>query len=374
MSSLSRRHLLKRLGTLGAAGLVVHPSELLKLYPEQGQHFALGDSDMVRLSSNENPYSPSPLMAKTLADLGPDLCRYPNMHFSDLEAKIAMREGVPADQVVVCSGSREGLNVVGLHASLKGGEIATCLPTYNALLSYAEQFGAMINASPLDENLGFNLEAIKASINEKTKLVFICNPNNPTGTLLDAAKLEAFCKEVSRTVPVFVDEVYKDYIVDPDYPSMKLLISQGYDIIIARTFSKVYGLAGARIGYLITNAERAKVLRRALMSGSNVLGLKMALTALQDDSFYRYSLAKNHEAKEMIYSSLDKVGLKYIRSHTNFVFFKTDIHIEQLSKTFASHGVEVGRPFPPFYDWCRISTGTIDEVGQFTKVLERVFA
>ncbi len=374
MSQLSRRNLLRNLGVAGTAGLVINPTDLLKFYRENNKSRSIiTNDDVIRLSANENPYSPSPMMAKAISEMNPDLCRYPNQTFRVLEEKIAEREGVHPDQVVVCSGSREGLNVVGLHYALQGGEIATCLPTYNALLTYAEHFGAMINASALDANLGFDLDAIRSSVNNKTKLVFVCNPNNPTGTLLDPKDLEKFCKEVGSDTPVFVDEVYKDYIEEPDYPSMKSLIDDGYKIIISRTFSKVYGLAGARVGYLMTHADLAKKLRRALMSGTNVLGVKMAMTALEDESFYRYSLAKNREAKNIIYDALDKVGLKYIKSHANFVFFHTGRHISDVSVQFASHGIEVGRPFPPFTDWCRISTGKVEEVRQFAAVLERIF-
>jgi histidinol-phosphate aminotransferase len=373
-TAFSRRNLLKSLGVIGTSSMLVHPKELMDLMPDEYRQTPNMGDDNVRLSSNENPYSPSPKMAKAIAELGPDLCRYPNMHFSTLEKMIAEREGVDPAQVVVTSGSREALNAVGLVNSLNGGNIAACMPTYKSLLSYAEHFGALLNISPLDENMGYNLPAIKASLNDETKLVFICNPNNPTGTLLDADELSNFCKEVSTKVPVFVDEVYKDYIEEKDYPSMKGLIDEGYNVIIARTFSKIYGLAGARVGYLMTNKDQATYLRKSLMSGTNILGLKMAMTALEDESFREFSLVKNKQAKQMIYEALDEIGLKYIPSHTNFVFFHTGQPIAQVAKTFADRGVEVGRAFPPFNDWCRISTGTLEEVEVFTTIAKDVFS
>ena len=129
-------------------------------------------------------------MKQTIQNMDPELCRYPNRNFEILEKLIAEREGVRPEQVVITSGSREGLKAVGMMYSLKGGEIITCLPTYKALLEYAEFIGADIRAIPLTQRLGYNLEGIEAGINDRTKMIFVCNPNNPTGTLLDPDTLK----------------------------------------------------------------------------------------------------------------------------------------------------------------------------------------
>ena len=185
MSALSRRNWMK--GIAGAGALVIHPSQIMELLPkEEATPMVNG---MVRLSSNENPYAPSERMKATMLDTHKELCRYPNRHFRTLEAKIAEKEGVPAECVVVTSGSREGLNVTGLLYGMNGGEILTCMPTYKALLTYAERFGAYINIAPLTDDLGYDLDALDKRIHSNTKMVFVCNPNNPTGTLLDAQKL-----------------------------------------------------------------------------------------------------------------------------------------------------------------------------------------
>ena len=173
---------------------------------------------------------------------------------------------------------------------------------------------------------------------------------------------------------VFVDEAYFDYIQEENYPSMSALVKSDHNVIVSRTFSKVYGLAGVRVGYLITRPDIARRLRSRLMSGTNIMGVRLAMTALDDPDFYKFSLDKCNEGKEMIYSALDPTGLKYIKSHTNFVFFRTGKHISQITAKFADQGVQVGRPFPPYDNWCRISTGTIEEVSQFTKAVKSVFS
>lgn len=329
--------------------------------------------DVIRLSSNENPYAPSDAMKTVMANIGNRICRYPNRDFSTLEKKIAEIENVPPECVVVTSGSREGLKAVGLIKSLEGGEIACCLPTYRALLSYAEHWGAMLRVSPLKDNLDYNLPAMYDSLNEKTKMAFICNPNNPTGTLLPADEVERYTRMIAEKATAFVDEVYFDYIEQSGYPSMKKLILEGMDVIVSRTLSKVYGLAGVRIGYMMATPETADKIRKSLMSGTNTFGIALGTAALDDPDFKAFSLAKNKECKEMIYSALDKLGIRYLRSHTNFVFFHADRPITEVQDSFLGHGVQVGRAFPPYMDWCRISTGTTDEVQHFVDALPRVF-
>ena len=371
MSVSNRRSWLKQLSTLGAGSILLHPKEVLAAYPDDIHHKI--DDDIIRLSSNENPYAPSPAMRRALAEMGNEMCRYPNANFAVLEALIAEKEGIDPAHIVVTSGSREGLKAVGLMKAQKKGEIACCLPTYKALLSYAEYWGAQLRVSPLTASFDYNLPAIEDSINENTNMAFVCNPNNPTGTLLDPKELESFSRRVALKTTVFVDEVYFDYIETPNYPSMKHLIVEGLDVIISRTYSKIYGLAGVRIGYMMASKETATKIRSSLMSGTNVYGITLGQVALKDESFKAYSLKKNQQCKQIIYNALDDLGLKYLKSHANFVFFHTNRNIIEVQKDFLARGIKVGRAFPPYLDWCRISTGTVEEVEKFAGVLRKIF-
>ena len=213
-------------------------------------------------------------------------------------------------------------------------------------------------------------------------MVFIANPNNPTGTLLEKSSLSKFCEKVSEKTLVFCDEAYYDYINEPGYPSMDYLVRQEKDIIISRTFSKVYGMAGLRIGYLVLKPELADKLfgeyspygRNKIMAQTNVLAVAAAIEALKDKDFYAFSLKKANEEKDKIYKLLDYLDLKYVESSTNFVFFESKKHIDILSKEMLDKGVIVGRPFPPFYDWCRISTGTSQEVDRFVSAMLDIYS
>ena len=310
-----------------------------------------------------------------------DACRYPYEYIHELQKTLASKHGVPVESIVITGGSNEALRVTGLAISSQGGNIVAGKPTYLALMSYAEVWGSKIKWVPVDSQKGYDLKKIKSSVDDETKMIFIANPNNPTGTLLNQQSLKDFCEEMSKKTIVFCDEAYYDYINEDNYPSMDYLIRKGENVIISRTFSKVYGLAGLRIGYLVLRPELAdqlfgdySVIRRPnIMAQTNVLAVSAASEALKDEDFYKFSLNKANEEKDKIYKLLDYLNLKYINSSTNFVFFESKKHINELSEQMLEKGVIVGRPFPPFYDWCRISTGTSEEVDVFMKAMLEVY-
>ncbi len=331
-------------------------------------------STPVRLSSNENPYGPSEFVRKAMTesfDLG---CRYPGSYAGTLVDLIAEKEGVSADHIVVTGGSTEGLKITGLTYGIDSGEIIAARPTFLSMLNYAELFGAHINWVPVGKDMGLDLEEMEKRISNRTKLIFLCNPNNPTSTVLPKEKLWDFCRSVSKNTVVFSDEAYYEFIEEDDYPSMVELVKEGQHVIVSRTFSKVYGLAGLRIGYLIARPDIAQMLQRRVVAYTNILAIKAAQASMMDKEFYGHSISKNREAKKIIYDTLDELQLRYVKSHTNFVFFQSGRPIQQLIGEMRNEGVQIGRPFPPFMDWCRISTGTLDEVRIFANSLKKVLS
>ena len=288
--------------------------------------------------------------------------------------KIAEKEGVTKDHVVITGGSTEGLKATGLLYGMDGGEIIAADPTFQSLLTYAETFGAYVHRVRVNDRMEHDLEAMSRRVTSKTRLIFICNPNNPTGTLLDKDTLRDFISSHDGQAVIFSDEAYYDFITEPDYPSMVEFVKEGRNVIVSKTFSKVYGLAGLRIGYLIARPDIASRLKSAVMANTNVLAIAGAQGALEDDEFYKFSIAKNAEAKQYIYKTLGDMGLEYIPSHTNFVFFKTGRPIQELMEDMLKENVLVGRPFPPMLDWCRISTGTMKEMELFGNALKKVMA
>lgn len=374
MKGLSRRSWIKRatlgsgLAAIGGTGLVssLSAEEIRKYNPRP-------IDGPISLASNENPYGPSQQMRKAMQshfDLG---CRYPWSYNADLISMLAEKEGVPEDHIVMVAGSTEGLKISGLTFG-QGGEIITCSPTFLSMMTYAELWGTDINWVPLNKDLDFDLEEIENRVSSKTKLVFLCNPNNPTGKLLPADKVVDFCKTVSKKAIVFSDEAYYDYITEPNYPSMVELVKQGMDVVVSRTFSKAYGLAGIRLGYLIAKPELANKLRDRVVANTNIMAIEAGKAALLDKDFYKFSLDKTQEAKKMLTSTLDELKLPYLDSHANFIFFQSGRDIKELNAAMLEKGFRIGRPFPPLNDWCRISTGTLEEVALYNKSFKEVMA
>ena len=374
----SRREWFK--SSIGLGGLIMAPSILTA--EEIKKYNPRPVTSIVKLSSNENPYGPSERVRNAIKDSFGDACRYPYEYILELQKSLAKKHNVSPESIVITGGSNEALRVTGLAVADDGGEIVAGQPTYLALMSYAEAWGGKIKWIPVDSNKGYNLGKIEEAIDAKTKMVFIANPNNPTGTLLEKSSLSDFCERASEKTIVFCDEAYYDYIEEPEYPSMDYLVREGKNVIVSRTFSKVYGMAGLRIGYLVLKPDLADKLfgeyspygRNKIMAQTNVLAVAAALEALKDKDFYSFSLKKASQEKDKIYKLLDHLDLKYVKSSTNFVFFESQKHIDDLSKEMLDKGVRIGRAFPPFYDWCRISTGTSQEVDKFISAMLEVYS
>lgn len=371
MEQLNRRQWLRRAGLAGAATLAGSWTTLANAPGEAGIPRKFNGDRLIRLNSNENPYGPSVKVREAMMEAFDVAYRYPFSWQQELTNMLAKKEGVTPEHIVVTAGSVEGLRISGLAYSWQGGEIVAADPTFQALLTYAEQFGAYVHRVPLDD-LVHDLDAMDRRITSNTRLVFICNPNNPTGTILPAERLRDFCASVSRRTVVFSDEAYYDYVREPGYPSMVELVKAGMNVIVSRTFSKVYGLAGLRIGYLVARPDIARRLQNARAAFNNVIGLHAAMAALDDEDFYRESLERNAESQRMIYQALDQLNLQYVKSHGNFVFFQAQRNISGLIEEMKKENVLIGRPFPPLTDWCRLSTGTVEDTGLACRALARV--
>ncbi|MBO3696979.1 histidinol-phosphate transaminase [Roseivirga sp. E12] len=372
---MDRREWMRRGSALGALSLLSGSSVISSLTAEEKAKFNPRDLEFpIQLNFNENPFGPSEKVRQAMIDAFKIGCRYPDTYSQELLDMISEKEGVSRDHIVITGGSTEGLKITGSTFANNGGEIIAARPTFLAMMMYAKQWGATINWVDLDKNLTHDVDEMERRISAKTKLIFLCNPNNPTSTLLSKNKLIDFCTAASKKTIVFSDEAYYDFIEEKDYPSMTSLVKKGENVIVSRTFSKVYGLAGLRIGYLIAKPELANKIRDNVVAYTNVLALKAAASAMQDKEFYQFSLRKVNECKQIMYAAMDELKLEYIKSNTNFIFFKTGRDIDIFNRQMLAEGVKVGRAFPPYTDWCRISTGTVEEVQYFAEKLKKVLS
>ena len=373
MKNISRRNWLKKAGVTGASSFL--GASLLQTKQLEKQIMAPSTSEeIIRLSSNENPYGPSEKVRAAMIDAFNNVCRYPRSYYKTLVDKLAIKHGVSNDQIILTAGSTEGLKMVGITYGGEGSNIVAADPVFLALQNYSEQFGTYIHKVPVTKEMVHDLEAMEMRITQSTRLVYVCNPNNPTSALQPAKELEDFCAAVSKRTTVFADEAYFDYIEDPNYPSMIDLVKKGMNVIVARTFSKVYGLAGIRIGYLIARPDIIERLGKKSMAGPNILAVAAANEALEDDAFYQFSLEKNRINKQRTVNTLESLNLEFVPSAGNFLFFKTGRPIENVHASYMKEGIRVGRPFPPLTDWCRISMGTEEQVERLCTATRKIFS
>ncbi len=327
----------------------------------------------VRMMFNENPYGPSQIarraMRKAFEESNLYSMRGAKGEFKELMAKL---NGVAPDHIAVGFGSGEILKKAALMNGIDKGELLSPSLTFETINRYAKTMKSNVNRIPMNKNIDIDLNRMNENVNNKTKMVYLCNPNNPTGSLMNTDDLESFCSQVSKKSIVFVDEAYHEYVTDSKYRSMIDLVKSGKNVIISRTASKVHGLAGLRVGFAITTPQIAKRLESYLTDSLNIIGLRAAIASYKDKRFQNFSIDMNNKAKKVVAEYLDTKGIQYLDSQTNFMFIKTDIEISDFQPAMEKHGVLVGRPFPPFTNWCRLSMAKPEEMQKFNEGFGKV--
>ena len=319
---------------------------------------------------NENPYGPSPAARAAVARSIAQGCRYPSdAEILDLEQAIARHEGTATEHIVTGSGSGELLCALALLCGLDGGEILAAEPTYLELTDYAHGIGVPIRFVPVDAGLAHDLPAMHAAISASTRAVYLCNPNNPTGTALPAAEIRAFIANLPPAVVAIVDEAYMDFATGADVRSVADLVGGERQVVVLRTFSKLHGMAGMRMGYAVTRPELVKRLKQARMTTPNILAVRAARASLDDREFLAATRAKILASRTRITAELARLQLRYAPPQGNFVFFDTGMPLATYAQRMKERNVLVGRRFAPYDSWCRITIGTEPEVEAFLQAL-----
>lgn len=363
------------MGAFSNSSLSLDPENRIYRSPMVREHFLPEDVKapkiIARLSANENPYGPPQSAQKAVIESVKNGNRYAWKEMSDLVDKISKKEGVPVDHIMMAPGSSDLLEKVALVLFMNGGNVVSADPCYMSLIKVAEAVGATWKAVPCTDDWSHDLKAMEAAIDKDTKLVYVCNPNNPTGTITSGKALLDFCSRVSEKVPVFVDEAYIELAVDADTQSMISLLSQKKNVIVARTFSKIMGMAGIRVGYMAALPSFLEEINKITRGGMGISYTSIfAASASIDDTDFQVTTRKlNHEAKTYLYASLDKLGYKYIPSYTNFVLFPVNLNGKDLLTKMTSKGISI-RAFDVLNKpYCRVSIGTMDEMKAFVNAL-----
>jgi histidinol-phosphate aminotransferase len=370
--SISRRDFARLLGAGAAAAVVRPPLSFAK--PTQSVTTPLGEGGIVRLSANENPYGPSSRAFQAITDSFGLACRYPDEHNNVLIDKLAKLNGVNHDQILLGDGSGEILKLCAeTFTGPQNGKLVAADPTFEAILNNASANGAEVVKVPLTGNFQHDLPKMLESA--KAGLIYVCNPNNPTASITPKAELRDFIGTAPPQTMILVDEAYFHYADSPNYESVIALAKDHPNLIVSRTFSKIYGMAGLRCGYCVAQKEAIDRLRRNQMWDSvNCMALAAATASLDDLDHVPNGQRLNREAKTFVTSELDKMGYEQIPSQANFIMFDCKRPVAPLIQAMKERKVHVGRLFPALPNHMRLTIGKKTEMESFVGAFKQVTA
>lgn len=333
----------------------------------------LGLDDIIKLASNENPLGSSMKAKAAIEKTLNQLHLYPDGHCISLKDKLSSRLGVNSDQIIIGNGSDEILKLIAEAYLDPSDEVIIADPTFSEYRFVSTLMGSTIKEVKLSD-YRHDLEAMLTAVTENTKIVFICNPNNPTGTIVSDIELNQFMAKIPKEILVVVDEAYYEYVSDLQYPDTIALLKEYPNIMITRTFSKVHGLAALRIGYGIATASVISNLNRVKEPFNvNLLAQAAAQASLEDQEYLDRSITDNEAGKQYLYHEFHKLALAYVPSETNFILVNLKQDAEQLARRLLEKGIII-RSANPFglSTYIRVTIGTMDQNRRFIAALREV--
>ncbi|MBN2552599.1 MAG: histidinol-phosphate transaminase [Spirochaetales bacterium] len=333
----------------------------------------LGLPDLARMDTNENPLGPSPGAVKAMEQAIRHVNFYPDGPCLRLKRKLAGRLGISEDMVAFGNGADSCIRMVASAFINDGEEVVMADPSFPVYSIFTRVMGGEEVLVPL-KDYTHDLQAMKKKIGPRTKLVCICNPNNPTGSIVRKAELDDFFRDLPSDVIVVLDEAYFEFVSDPQFPNGLDYLREGRNIIVMRTFSKLYGLAGLRIGYMMAAPEMISVLER-VREPYTVAGVaeEAALAALDDREFIDRVIRNNEKSRNLICRELDRLGLDYVPSHTNFLFVDLKTDARKVREALMRRGFLIRAGTAWKLPTCvRITFGTEAQNAAFIRALEEV--
>lgn len=371
-TTLNRRMFLGSSAAAGAlgAGLPISTVALAKskptLYgPEPG---------IAKLNANENPFGPSKQAQLAMMEAGQQGAYYVGGAVVRLKEMIAERHGLEPENVSLSSGSSGVLSFFAVAKSKEGKILGPDL-FWDTTAKAAERQGGEILRLPKSKDLAIDLDALYDAITDEVSLVHVTNPNNPTGLLLDGTKLREFCIKASKKATVLVDEAYNEVTNKPEFNSMVPLVKAGHDVVVARTFSKIYGLAGMRVGYMLAAPEHNALIHQYGLGdyAMNQAGVAAAVASYNDTAFLALSKSKIIEAREMIIEALVALDLKPLASETNFIFVDLgQMNAESFRVQMQKRNVLIRGIYRDYDHFSRVSMGQLEDVERYVAALPRV--
>ena len=325
---------------------------------------------VIKLASNENPYGASARIKDITVD---NIERYPDNYCRELRSKLANKYNVDVDNLIFGNGSVEIIQMISRAIIEPDDEVITCTPTFQSyyLETIVEQ-GKVVDI-PVTSDYRFDLDGLIRIISPKTKIIYIANPNNPTGTIVTEKELREFLKKVPKNILVVLDEAYSEFVNDKEYPNSVELLKEYSNICILKTFSKAYGLASFRVGYGISSVEIIKQLDKVrLPFNISTIGQKAACIALNDEEHLNKCIKNNRKVIELVYKKLDELHIDYIKTETNFIMIDTKKDGKAVHEKLLQNGFIVRPGFPGMDSYLRVTIGTESEMTEFVECLSNI--
>ena len=334
-----------------------------------------GLTSIVKLASNENPLGPSKKAVEAIKREAENIHIYPDGAALELREKLSKKHGISMDQILIGSGGEQILKLIAHTLVNEGDEVIFGAPSFALYDIMSSHIGAKCISLPLTEDFRHDLKAFEEHLNEKTKIVYICNPNNPTGNIMPKAELLDFIAKLPESVVLMLDEAYFEYAIhDPEYLDGLEILKDRANTIILRTFSKVAGLAGLRIGYCFSSAEIIREMSKIKgVFNANRIGQMAAIASLDDDEHISNTIALNKRSLDMMKEYFRNHNMKYVESHANFIFVDINQSSREAYIELQKRGVIIRPGFLwGFENYIRVSSGTIEQTEIFIKALDDI--
>lgn len=326
---------------------------------------------VVKIASNENPYGASPKVKEYLSNI--DFNIYPDNYMTNLRSKLSNKLNVAESKLLFGNGSVEIIQMISRIFLDKGDNIVTQLPSFSSYFSEAKIQDSEIRTINPNAKYSFNLNDMLELIDDRTKIVYITNPNNPLGSINTKEEIRDFVSKVPSDILIVIDEAYFEFVRDESYESGIELIDEFKNVCVLRTFSKAYALAALRIGYIVANEDVIKNLEKVRVPfNASTVSQNCACIALDDEKFMKNTVKKIHETIDYIYGKLDELNIEYIKTQANFIMINVKKNSKEVVLNLMKRGFIVRDGFPLMDTWIRVSIGTLEDMNDFIKVLSEV--
>jgi histidinol-phosphate aminotransferase len=371
------RRALGRSVALGTLGAVLWPnaaaSAMQAAMPARRQRPSDAElKSLIRIGANENPYGVGPMAAEAIRNNIVAANRYPGEATMTLTSTLAKFHDVPMDWIALSPGSGDVLRAVTLTFTSPSLALVGAAPTFEAPARIAEMTGATVRAPQVLANGQLDLKAMAAQA-AGAGLLYVCNPNNPTGSIVSAAAVADFVAQVRKVnadAYILIDEAYSDLVDDPGFASATPLLKNDKKIVVSRTFSKIHGMAGLRVGYAIAQPDTLYLLRKNLSMGNiAVTSIAAATASMNDTENMKKQKALNRSTRAATGQAFEKAGFTVLPSEANFIMVDIKKDVREYQNACRQAGVMIARPFPPLNTYARITIGTVEEMQKATPIL-----